>query len=227
MTDKYQDIYARDAERYDAMVSAEDADKNLPRVLASLLGSTTKVVDIGCGTGRVTRALLNVNAGLEIVGVEPWPAMLAVARRRSPTARFVEGDAATLPVADGWADLAVAGWVYGHQCSWAAARWADTIGVFLAEQRRVVRDGGTLVVIETLGTGTDQPTPPAPSVAYYDWLDAQGFTRQVIDTSYAFASPEEAIAKMGFFFGERIVTRIQRHGWSRVPEWTALWSRAR
>jgi len=227
MATDYQDVYANDAERYDAMVSCEDADGNLPRALAPLLESTTKVVDIGCGTGRVTRACEFVNDDSEIIGVEAWEPMLAVARRRSPGQRFVQGDAGALPVATGWADLAIAGWVYGHQCSWAGARWPDTIGAFLAEQARVVRPGGRCVVIETLGTGKVAPEPPAPSAPYYAWLDAQGFTREVIDTSYVFATIDEAVMKLGFFFGARIVTAIRANGWTRVPEWTALWSRVR
>ncbi|MFO0748915.1 MAG: methyltransferase domain-containing protein [Myxococcota bacterium] len=223
--DSYQDVYASDADRYDAMVSAEDAEQNLPKTLARVLVGARRVIDIGCGTGRVTRAIIAAT-GAQVVGVEPAPAMLEVARRRSPGTTFLEGPADALPVADRSFDAAVAGWVFGHQVSWAGERWPDTIGKFLDEMRRVVRPGGTLVVIETLGTGRgEEPEPPSPaSGAYYDWLEARhGFTRHAIDTSYRYDSVDQAVAGMAFFFGSRLAERIRQHGWTRVPEWTGLW----
>ncbi len=49
------------------------------------------VVDVGCGTGHVTRDL--AATGLDVVGVDPSAGMLAIARRSHPDVRFVEGDA--------------------------------------------------------------------------------------------------------------------------------------
>jgi len=231
MTD-YQRIYHDDAARYDAMVSAEDVDGNLPLALRAILPPRGRLVDIGCGTGRVGRAALAVT-GLEVLGVEPAPAMLEVARRRAETeglaarARYVAGAADALPVPDGWADAAIAGWVFGHQVSWAGDAWPATIGKFLDEMRRVTRPGGVRVVIETLGTALPEPGPRAPSeglARYYTWLEREhGFARTAIDTSYGFASVDEAAARMGFFFGARVVDAVRAHGWARVPEWTGVW----
>ena len=55
------------------------------------------VVDIGCGTG--TFACLLAAAGLEVVGLDPAAAMLAVARRKhaGDRVRWVHGVAADLP----------------------------------------------------------------------------------------------------------------------------------
>ena len=56
--------------------------------------------------------------GVEVHGVDTAPAMLEVAASRLSTAttpwQLRVGDARQLPVADGWADLAIAGWVFGH-----------------------------------------------------------------------------------------------------------------
>ena len=61
-----------------------------------------RVIDLGCGTGLLTRAL--TAPGREVVGVDPAPAMLAVARRHPDAGcvRWVEGDARALgtPEAD-------------------------------------------------------------------------------------------------------------------------------
>jgi len=46
--------------------------------LAGELGARL-VIDLGCGTGLLTRAL--AGEGREVIGVDPSPAMLAVAQR--------------------------------------------------------------------------------------------------------------------------------------------------
>ncbi|MER7007506.1 class I SAM-dependent methyltransferase [Dactylosporangium sp. NPDC000555] len=46
------------------------------------------VVDLGCGTGVLARALLD--AGYDVLGVDLSPAMLDLARVTAPAARFVE-----------------------------------------------------------------------------------------------------------------------------------------
>src|SRR5690242_13265360 len=67
------------------------------------------VVDIGCGTG--TAALLAAERGARVIGVDPAPRLLEVARaqanERSLDATFELGEAADLPVPDGEIDLAM------------------------------------------------------------------------------------------------------------------------
>lgn len=70
-------------------------------------------------------------------GVDLSEAMLAVARRAVPAARFVRGDLRDLPLDDGAVDLAVVALVLSHLPDPTPA---------LAELRRVLRPGGTLVV---------------------------------------------------------------------------------
>src|SRR5690242_7599643 len=61
-----------------------------------------RILDLGCGTGLLTREL--AVDGREVIGVDPAPAMLAVARRQpgAERVRWVEGDAGALgtPAAD-------------------------------------------------------------------------------------------------------------------------------
>jgi SAM-dependent methyltransferase len=91
------DPYAALVEVYDLEHDPFEDDIALYLSLARRTGGT--VLDVGCGTGRVTDAL--GRAGLTVIGVDPSPAMLAAARRRSAglaNVRYLEGDAASLPV---------------------------------------------------------------------------------------------------------------------------------
>ena len=54
----------------------------------------TSVIDAGCGTGRVGREL--ANRGLDVVGVDLDPAMLATARRKAPGVDWRLADLATV-----------------------------------------------------------------------------------------------------------------------------------
>ncbi len=56
---------------------------------------SAKTLDVGCGTGFLTRLLPG-----EITGLDQSGAMIEIARRRVPDATFVVGDALELPFAD-------------------------------------------------------------------------------------------------------------------------------
>src|SRR5690606_24307642 len=72
--------------------------------LADELEAST-IIDLGCGTGLLTRAL--ASGEREVIGVDPSPAMLAVARKGQDAerVRWIEGDATALGAVD--ADLAL------------------------------------------------------------------------------------------------------------------------
>jgi SAM-dependent methyltransferase len=59
-----------------------------------------RVLDVGCGTGEL--ALLLTARGCDVVGVDPAPASLAVARAKpdAERVRWIDGDATSVPVTD-------------------------------------------------------------------------------------------------------------------------------
>jgi ubiquinone/menaquinone biosynthesis C-methylase UbiE len=141
---------------------------------------------------------------------------------------LVQGDMRRLPIREGWADLVIAGWAIGHLRSWYQADWQAQIGDILMEMQRAARPGGTLIIVETLTTGSMEPAPPTPELAdYYAWLEEkQGFTRQTIRTDYRFSSVEEAVSGTEFFFGPGLAASIRQNRWARVPGWTGVWSKS-
>jgi SAM-dependent methyltransferase len=95
-------------------------------------------LDVGCGTGALSAAILERAAPARVFGVDPAEGFLAFARAHvGPRAEFVPGDARDLPVAAGGFDAAVSGLVLN---------FVPDPGRALAEMRRAVRPGGTVAV---------------------------------------------------------------------------------
>lgn len=115
-----------------------------------LLPSGGRWVDIGAGTGLLL-PWLSAIAGPEgeVVAVEAATAMAESARERVAelgleNTRVEEGDMASLPLSDDWADGAVFSLSLGH---------ADDVGAVLAEAVRVTRPGGIVAVADVLEHG--------------------------------------------------------------------------
>lgn len=140
-TDRLLNFYEQTAEQYD------DWAGGVHRRAAARLADLAAVqphegaVDMGCGTGLVTRALgIDPGRGGWALGVDISQAMLAIAERgRAPGSgvSFVHGRVEELVVRDGAADVAVLGDVL--------AQTADPEAV-LSEAHRVLRPGGRIVV---------------------------------------------------------------------------------
>lgn len=222
----YRQTYRSGAVEYQQLVAAEDADGNLGPALGALLEGLSSVVEIGAGTGRVTRLLRRL--GLDVVATEPSANMLGQAVRLDEadgTVHFCQAEAAHLPLRSGSFDGAIAGWVFGHQREWRPSDWRETIAGFLDECDRVT-SGGTVVIIETLGTGHETPSPTPELAEYYSWLEqVMGFDRQWVRTDYLFPTVETAAEVTGSFFGPQFAELVREHAWARVPECTGIWVR--
>lgn len=110
--------------------------KRLVRDLA--LGNTARVLDAACGTGEAAREIKRRHPEARVVGLDFSPAMLGQARSKGLTA-LTAGDCLALPFPEAAFDAATI--VFGIR---NIAR-RDTV---LGELRRVLRPGGTLLVME-------------------------------------------------------------------------------
>lgn len=224
----FQQIYATEAATYHRLVAAEDARGELAAQLSRVAASATSIVDIGTGTGRIAIPLCG--AGKQVHGIDTAPAMLKVAAEQLHSCdgdwKLSVGDARELPVGDGWADAAVAGWVYGHFTEWWPKTWETELDKAIAEMDRVVKSDGLEVVIDTLGTAALAPAAPTPELAaYHARLEAMGFARTVLRTDYRFASVAESIELLDWFFG--LGDWGRKHNDALVPEFTGWWERRR
>lgn len=99
------------------------------------LAAGARVLDVGAGTGKLTRVL--VAAGFDVVAVEPGGAMLDQLRAAVPQAEPHEAPAEAIPLSDASVDAAFAA---------QAFHWFDRERA-LPELQRVVRPGGGLVLV--------------------------------------------------------------------------------
>jgi len=99
------------------------------------LGPGRRAVDLGAGTGKFTRRLLET--GADTIAVEPVAAMREQLVAKLPAVPALDGTAQSMPLPDASADTVVCAQAF----HWFATREA------LAEIRRVLRPGGVLGLV--------------------------------------------------------------------------------
>jgi SAM-dependent methyltransferase len=137
------DEAARERRRCSFGPAAEAYERYRPGYPAEAVAWVTgaaprRVVDLGAGTGKLTRVLLA--AGHEVVAVEPDAAMREAFASLLPEVEVLAGSAEALPLPDRSVDAVVAG---------QAFHWFDPERA-LPEIARVLTPGGTFGVLANL-----------------------------------------------------------------------------
>ncbi len=130
--------FSRRAERYDARAIAQAAARERVAALVALHAAGARsILDVGAGTGALGASLAARDPGLRLALADLAPGMCATARAALPAAAVVTADAEALPFPDGRFDAVV---------SSSAFQWLTRLEPALAEARRVLAPGGTLVL---------------------------------------------------------------------------------
>ena len=177
-------------------VDPDGAVEAAMRAVRGWTGAT--VLDVGCGTGFHLPRFAAEAA--RVIGVEPHPPLVALARRRVRDLATVEvraGAAQALPVADASVDVAHARWAYffGPGCEPG-----------LAELGRVLRRGGAAFVVDndatrsTFGAWFRRALPAYDPVAVERFWSVQGWSRTPLDIRWEFATRAdfEAVVRIEF-----------------------------
>jgi ubiquinone/menaquinone biosynthesis C-methylase UbiE len=115
-------------------------------------GLVPRLLDIGCGTGAFLREVKRNHPRLGVTGLDLSEPYLRVARRRLrpwSRARLIEGAAEAIPFADAEFDIVSCLYLF-HELPPRVRR------AVVAEIRRVLKPGGTLILVDSLQTG-DEP----------------------------------------------------------------------
>jgi len=139
------DAFGNTAREYE-LGRPEWPEELLDRVVVELgLGPDAEVLDLGAGTGKLTRLLVPRFA--RVVGVEPDDAMRAVLEEVVPGAKALAGSAESIPVGNGEVDAVFSGEAF----HWFAS--PETV----AELERVLRPGGAFAIFWNIFVSQESP----------------------------------------------------------------------
>jgi ubiquinone/menaquinone biosynthesis C-methylase UbiE len=222
-----KEVYANHAVEYEALVSREDYQGNILKAIQEIVSlDGLDALDLGAGTGRL--ACLLAPYVRTVLAFDLSAHMLGMARDK--LCRLTQGrwlaaacDHRFLPFRPHGADLIVSGWSVSYLAVWNPGSWRAEADAWLAEARRALRPGGSIILFESLGTGNESPQRLPHLENFYGWLDEKGFQNKWIRTDYLFESPEVAGEVAGFFFGDEMKDRIRRERMTILPECTGVW----
>lgn len=162
-----------------------------------------RILDLGCGTGRLTAELKRRWPKAQVMGVDWAPGMLKVAKKRSRWRRQLDllcADFRALPIAPQSVDLLV--------CN-LALQWCNEVPELFNRWRRVLKPGG-LLLFSSFGPSTLQELKAAwrrvdlhPHVSQFpdlhqvgDWLMGSGFRDPVMSSETLTATYSDPMALM-------------------------------
>lgn len=166
-SDQGYDLYADSYEKDYEYLNSFENDAVL-KALGNLKGK--KVLDVGCGTGRLIRFM--IESGAEVSGVDISEGMLKIARKNFPEIEFFKTEVENLPFEDNSFDLVVAVFVIVH---------LKDLNGFFSEVYRILKDGGIFIL-----TNINQRKAPK--------LKLKGGVEIVIESHYH--RPEDVLKKL-------------------------------
>jgi ubiquinone/menaquinone biosynthesis C-methylase UbiE len=229
MSDRQKRIYQSEGDRYEALISREDYEGNIPRAIDEIINvDSLDVLDLGAGTGRLT--LLLAPRVKSIRAFDASAEMLRVCRERLIASALSNwqadvADHRQLPVEDHSVDLVISGWSVSYLAVWNQENGGAELDKWLTEMKRVLRKDGMIILLESLGTGNESPIHLEHVESMYRWLDDNGFQNKWIRTDYRFASVDEAVDLTGFFFGAEMTAQVLQKQSTILPECTGVWWR--
>jgi SAM-dependent methyltransferase len=210
---------------YEVENRAADPDGVLWSAMESLADwSGRDVLDLGCGTGFHLPRF--ASTARSVIGVEPHSDLLALARRRTRSLEnvsVVAGMAQAVPLPDASVDV-------------VHARWAYFFGPGsepgLAELSRVVRRGGTALVVDndptrsTFGAWFRRGYPDVDAVAVERFWSTHGWARTPVDMGWRFSSHADLEAVVRIEFTPEVAEALlAEHDGLDVDYAVNLWSR--
>lgn len=229
-TPKHHEVYTQKTELYENLIAREDYRGELPKAINSLLHLAGKdCLELGVGTGRLAelivpycrsyhgydahaQMLIKAEEKLKKFEISNWH--LGVANHRS------------IPLPDQSVDIILSGWSLSYVIPEEESNnWNCELKIVLQEMQRILRPRGTVLVIESLGTGQERPLPSnARLKRFYGYLEnGLSYTKTVIRTDYRFHSISERNRLMGAFFSEDVMKNVMLSDSLVVPECTGLW----
>lgn len=190
----YDQVATEYAEKFKDEMDDKPFDRHCLDRLAREVGNLGPISDLGCGPGQIARYLHR--QGVDTLGVDLSPRMVAEARRLNPEIPFHQGDMLSLSDADdSWGGIAA------FYCIIHIPR--DQIVEALRELKRVLKPGGVLLLTFHIGDEIKHldewwEKPVNLDFAFYQpeemeaWLKEAGYTLE--ETLVREPNPEVEVA---------------------------------
>jgi len=190
----YDQVATEYAERFKNEMDAKPFDRDCLDRLAGEVGNLGPICDLGCGPGQIARYLHR--RGVDTLGVDLSPRMVAEAQRLNPDIHFHQGDMLCLPNADNsWGGIAA------FYCIIHIPR--ERVVEALQEMKRVLKPGGVLLLTFHIGDAIEHldewwEKPVNLDFAFYQpaemetWLKEAGF--ELEETLVREPNPEVEVA---------------------------------
>ncbi|MCC8434311.1 class I SAM-dependent methyltransferase [Brevibacillus sp. M2.1A] len=221
----HEQIYKTQAEQYNLMISRQPSLLAVIEEITPIKGQD--VIDLGAGSGRLTSVLApHANS---ILALDASASMLEVNTQQLTQAGLSNwktsvADHRNIPADDNSADVIVAGWTVCYLTSSEVPNNELNLEKIILEMKRVLRPGGTIVIMETMGTGYETPHPPEFLTQYYSLLESKYvFSHKWIRLDYRFANLEEAERLARFFFGDELADKVVVEKLVTLPECAGIW----
>ncbi|MGZ9583756.1 class I SAM-dependent methyltransferase [Paenibacillus marinisediminis] len=222
----HEQIYQNQTDTYEFMISKQPELSGVIKDICPFQG--LDILDLGAGSGRLSSVLAEDAKSLICTDISSSMLELLehklIEQRNVRNWTTVVADHRKLPIADGSVDLVVSGWSISYLANTGNENWEDNLKLIISELYRVLRPNGTIIIFETMGTGTETPNPPEFLTKYYKALEEDyDFHQKWIRLDYRFTDVEEAKKCTEFFFGEELTKKIVDNQWSTVPECAGIW----
>jgi SAM-dependent methyltransferase len=197
-------------ELFHLMAQAIDPEGRIPAAMqAAAPIEGRSLLDVGAGVGD--RTIVYARLAEKVYALEPDPKALPILRGRIRSSgvsnvTVLTAGAEAIPLEENSVHVAYATWAYF---------FGPGSEPGLAEVERVVQPGGDIVVVQNYGHDELARlwTPDeARCEEWPPWFAEHGFGCNIVDTVWRFQSPEEAVAVLGFLWGEGTQTHVQESG---------------
>jgi SAM-dependent methyltransferase len=206
----YDQVAAEYAEEFKDEMDHKPFDRDCLDRLARETAGLGPICDMGCGPGQIARYLHR--QGVDTLGVDLSPRMVAEAQRLNPEIPFHQGDMLALPDAENsWGGIAA------FYCIIHIPR--EKIVNALREMKRVLKPGGVLLVTFHIGDEIEHlddwwEKPVNLDFAFYqpeemeNWLKDTGF--ELEETLVREPNPEVEVATRRAYMFARKPLEIQK-----------------
>lgn len=190
----YDQVAAEYADKFKDEMDSKPFDRDCLDRLAREVGDLGPICDLGCGSGQISRYLHR--QGVDTLGVDLSPRMVAEAQRLNPEIHFHHGDMLALQDADNsWGGIAAFYSIIHIPREWIVDA--------LREMKRVLKPGGLLLLTFHIGDKTEHleewwEMPVNLDFTFYqpdemkDWLNEAGFRLE--ETLVREPNPEVEVA---------------------------------